>query len=52
VEAFLKDKIKFTEISEIIEKTVNKINFANRSDIETYLNTDKEARIIAKELIK
>lgn len=52
VDAFLKDKIKFTEISEIIEKTVNKINFANRSNIETYLNTDKEARIIAKELIK
>ncbi|MCD6557054.1 MAG: 1-deoxy-D-xylulose-5-phosphate reductoisomerase [Bacteroidales bacterium] len=52
VEAFLKDKIKFTEISEIIEKTINKINFANRSDIETYLNTDKDARIIAKELIK
>jgi len=52
VDAFLKDKIKFTEISEIIEKTVNKINFANRSDIDTYLNTDKEARIIAKELIK
>ena len=52
VDAFLKDKIKFTEISEIIEKTVNKINFANRSDIETYLNTDKEARTIAKELIK
>lgn len=51
VDAFLKDKIKFTEISEIIEKTVNKINFANRSNIETYLNTDKEARIIAKELI-
>jgi len=52
VEAFLKDKIKFTEISEIIEKTVNKINFAKRSDIETYLNTDKKTRIIAKELIK
>ncbi len=52
VDAFLKDQIKFTEIFEIIEKTVNKINFANRSDIDTYLNTDKEARIIAKELIK
>jgi len=52
VDAFLKDQIKFTEIFEIIEKTVNKINFANRSDVDTYLNTDKEARIIAKELIK
>ncbi|RLD48534.1 MAG: 1-deoxy-D-xylulose-5-phosphate reductoisomerase [Bacteroidetes bacterium] len=52
VDAFLKDQIKFTKIFEIIEKTVNKINFANRSDVDTYLNTDKEARIIAKELIK
>ncbi len=51
VDAFLKDKIIFPEIAEIIEKTANKINFANRSDLETYLNTDKEARIIAKELI-
>ncbi len=51
VDAFLKEKIKFTEISEIIEKTVNKINFAAQSNIETYLNTDKEARIIANELI-
>jgi len=52
VDAFLKDQIKFTEIFEIIEKTVNKINFANRSDIDTYLETDREARIITKELIK
>ncbi len=51
VDAFLKEKINFLEIPEIIEKTVNKINFANRSDLETYLNTDKETRIIAKELI-
>ncbi len=51
VDAFLHDKINFPDISNIIEKTVNKINFANRSDIETYLNTDKEARKIAKEFI-
>ena len=52
VDAFLKDKIKFTDIPKIIEKTVNKINFANSSDINTYLNTDKETRLIAEELIK
>ncbi len=52
VDAFLKNKIKFTEIPIIIEKTMNKINFANSSDLDTYLNTDKEARLITKEFIK
>ncbi|NPA68259.1 MAG: 1-deoxy-D-xylulose-5-phosphate reductoisomerase [Chlorobi bacterium] len=52
VEAFLNDKISFFEIPEIIEKTVNKINFAADSNLNTYLETDKEARIIAEEIIK
>ncbi len=51
VAAFLQEKIKFIRIPKIIEKTLNKINFADTSDISTYINTDKEARIIAKELI-
>ncbi|NOZ35294.1 MAG: 1-deoxy-D-xylulose-5-phosphate reductoisomerase [Chlorobi bacterium] len=51
VDAFLHDNISFPEISEIIEKTVNKINFASQTNIETYIDTDKEARKIAKELI-
>ena len=52
VENFLKDQIKFTEIPEIIEKTINKANFVARPTLDDYIESDKEARIIAQELIK
>lgn len=47
VDLFLKDQIKFVEISEIIEKTINKINFVARPGLEDYIESDKEARNIA-----
>jgi len=47
VDLFLKDQIKFVEISEIIEKTINKINFVARPGLEDYIESEKEARNIA-----
>ena len=52
VASFLEDQIKFTEIPEIIEKTINKVNFVARPTLDDYLESDKEARIKAKEIIK
>lgn len=52
VEAFLNDRIGFLEMSDVIENCMNKITFVNRPNYEDYVNTDKETRIFAKELIK
>ena len=52
VEAFLKDKISFLDIPELIENSLNKVGFVKEPGLEDYINTDKEARIITKELIK
>jgi len=44
VEAFLKRKIGFTEMSELIEKGMNHIAFVSEPTIEDLENTDKEIR--------
>jgi 1-deoxy-D-xylulose-5-phosphate reductoisomerase len=51
VDLFLKDRINFLEIPEIIEKTINKINFVARPSLEDYLESDKAARLFANELV-
>lgn len=51
VEAFLKDKVGFLEISEVIETCLDTITFIKDPDLEDYIETDKETRIKAKELI-
>ncbi|MDR3287652.1 MAG: 1-deoxy-D-xylulose-5-phosphate reductoisomerase [Prevotellaceae bacterium] len=50
VEAFLNDKIRFLQIAEIIEKTINKTTFIQNPQINDYIATDIEARLTAKEL--
>lgn len=52
VTGFLKDQIKFTEIPEIVEKTINKVNFVARPTLDDYIKTDEEARIISGQYIK
>ncbi|MBQ9363507.1 MAG: 1-deoxy-D-xylulose-5-phosphate reductoisomerase [Bacteroidaceae bacterium] len=49
--AFIDDRISYPRIAEIIEKTMNKIAFSKDSSLETYLNTDKEARAYASSLL-
>lgn len=48
---FREDKCTFLGMSDIIEKTMNKVSFDKNSDYDTYVATDKEARAIAKELM-
>lgn len=52
VEAFLKDKVGFLEMSDLIETCLHQIDFIKEPTLEGYINTDQETRIKAKELIK
>jgi 1-deoxy-D-xylulose-5-phosphate reductoisomerase len=51
VDAFLKEKITFLEMSRIIEESMEKIPFISTPVLEDYLETDRETRIYSKELI-
>lgn len=51
VEAFLNDKIGFLQMSDVVEKCLQKIDFINKPSYEDYVATDKETRIKASELI-
>lgn len=48
---FLEDKCGFTQMSDIIEKTVNRVSFSSAPDYDTYVSTDAEARRVATELL-
>ena len=52
VAAFLKDKIGFLEMSDIIEKTMQKASFVQTPSYADYVETDMEARRIAEEFIR
>lgn len=49
--AFIEDRIAYTRIAEIIEQTMSHIDYSADSSLETYLQTDKEARAYAATLI-
>ena len=49
--AFIEDRISFSRISDVIEKTMSHIAFDGDSSLETYLQTDKEARAYAKSIL-
>jgi 1-deoxy-D-xylulose-5-phosphate reductoisomerase len=51
VEAFLKDKIGFLQMSDIIEKTMQKSSFISNPRLEDYIKSDEEARRITKEFL-
>lgn len=50
--AFLEERIGFLEMSEVIEKTMQRATFVENCSLEDYLQTDVEARQIASEYIK
>jgi len=52
VNAFLTNKVGFLEMSEMIEKTMDKIAYIEHPTLEDYENSDKDARIFAGELVK
>ena len=51
VEAFLNDSIGFLSMSDIIENCLEKITFVANPSLDDYVDTDKEARVLAKQLL-
>ncbi len=51
VEAFLNEKAEFMQIPDIIEKTLEKIEFVAHPDLDDYVFFDNKARSIAKTFI-
>lgn len=52
VAAFLSDRIKFTDIPDIISKTMDACTFIANPDLDAIFSTDFEAKRIASEIIK
>jgi 1-deoxy-D-xylulose-5-phosphate reductoisomerase len=52
VAEFLKDRVGFLEMSEIVEQCLSKMAYIKNPTYEDYVNTDKETRIKAFELVK
>ena len=52
VDAFLKEKIGFLQMSDVIEETIEKSVFIGKPSYEDYVRSDGEARRIAEMLIK
>lgn len=52
VDCFLKDKIGFLEMSDMIASCLSKVGFIATPNIEDYVSTDKETRILALEYME
>lgn len=51
VDAFLKEKTGFMKIPEIIEKTIEQIEYKSKPSLEDYIYFDTEARRVANKII-
>ena len=51
VDAFLKEKISFLEMSDVIESCMSKVHYIALPNIEDYIASHEEAQIITKQLI-
>lgn len=52
VYAFLKNRIGFLDMTDLIEKTIDKIPFVEQPTLEDYFDSDGDARTFAASLIK
>ena len=52
VAAFLKDKIGFLEMTDVISECMEKISFINEPNLQDFINTDAETRKMANAIIK
>ncbi len=52
VDAFLKEKVSFTRMPEIIEETISRVCFIQKPDLQDYIETDREGRKIAVDIIE
>ncbi len=51
VKAFLDEKVKFLQISQIIEKVCSEVEYIKKPNLNDYIDTDKEARCFAEKII-
>ena len=51
VDAFLKDKVSFLQMSDIIEQSMQKVSFIKKPNYSDYVATDAETRRLALEII-
>jgi 1-deoxy-D-xylulose-5-phosphate reductoisomerase len=51
VQAFLKGHIAFPDMACINEKVMDKVAFVTHPSLDDYMETDKEARLVAEELV-
>ncbi len=52
VQAFLEERISFLGMSDVIEACMQKVTFMKSAGYEDYVNTDKETRIFARDLVQ
>jgi 1-deoxy-D-xylulose-5-phosphate reductoisomerase len=52
VQAFLSDRISFLQMPDIIDETMEKATFIKNPNLEDYIQTDKEIRILTSALVK
>lgn len=52
VQAFLTDRISFLQMPEIIEEIMGRASFVKNPDLEGYIHSDKEVRIMTSALVK
>jgi 1-deoxy-D-xylulose-5-phosphate reductoisomerase len=51
VNAFLKQQIKFMQIPQIIEKTISRCYKVAEPNLDTYIESDMEARLVCEQII-
>ncbi len=52
VQSFLKDQLRFIEMPEIIEESMQKTKHIENPDLNDYIQTDKEVRLLTHSIIK
>ena len=52
VDAFLKKKINFVDIPNLVEQSMERAEYMSKPTIEDYLESDKQTRILTNQLIK
>ena len=52
VDAFLKDQVGFCEMTDIIEQSMQKMNYIKHPELDDLINTDQETRKFSETLIK
>jgi 1-deoxy-D-xylulose-5-phosphate reductoisomerase len=52
VYAFLKNRIGFLEMTDLIEKTMQQVSFIDKPSLDDYFESDGEARSFAADVIK